>query len=81
MTYQVTIFAVNSRFCRLSYSTRVLIRGMEIACMQQDLDDREAVLHRLRKSMRESQRSLRDKDNALSSKIAEHQKALQENQR
>lgn len=81
MTYQVTIFVVDSRFCTLSYSTRVLTRGVEIACMQQDLDDREAVLHRLRKSMRESQRSLRDKDNALNSKIAEHQKALQENQR
>lgn len=82
MTYPVTNFAVNSRFCTLSYSTRVLTRGVEIACMQQDLDDREAaVLHGLRKNMRESQRSLRDKDNALSSKIAEHQKALQENQR
>lgn len=80
MTYQVTIFCSEFSFL-LSYSARVLNRGVGIACMQQDLDDREAVLRRLQKSMRESQRCLRDKDNALSSKIAEHQKTLLENQR
>lgn len=51
---------------------------MRFPCLSQDLDDREGVMHRIQKRMRELQRSLRSKDNALSDKNNEHQQALQE---
>lgn len=51
------------------------------SCVSQDLDDREGVMHRIRKRMRELQRSLRSKDDALSDKNNELQQALQEIQR
>ncbi|XP_073392257.1 uncharacterized protein [Physcomitrium patens] len=46
-----------------------------------DLDDREGVMHRIQKRMRELQRSLRSKDNALSNKNNEYRQALQEIER